>query len=757
MRPPSPALAATLRALHGEPDVHVVAPALSDQQVARILALAPGVDPVIGALGALAGKVPDLLTPGAIESPALHAAIASLIGTDAGARILPWWAEVAPAGWGASHTAALIDAVQRNRCEPWVAAALIGPSVTSATLLRHVYDIARAVRYWGQATPDHPTAWMDDVTKAERDRLLDALRTTPNNAAVCWPWLPDAIAVDIIGRIARFFLPFALDAYIAASPVTHTRHAVALFTLIRRTKRYSPATVTRLAVATGIDAAWNAIVHLLRTNPRSAIRVVTATPWNDMRADARTVILSAGDHNDVCAAIAFARGARPDPPAITQDTACAFFATVTQEVWGTLPKEIQCAWRSTLDAWNTHLAVRSLGLDPAFLARTRLDDDVIAAVRCHAGNESVMRWVLLPVAVRDLPIAAVSRIVATLPAPPDPVAFVQIASGTREMPSGLRDWITAHQTPQAHVAAVTVLHAAAQSGSTADRCTALAVAFAGRSSEEATAFLAALPDDAHTALHPPPDALVNTLAHLNRRDAFRQALDALSALPPAATHPALLALGTMGAASTLDQRRQAGTALAQALRHHGDCFLALVTTLADAPRTAILPRPRSVTHAAAVRAIAATDPLVAHHLAHALRKGEADATLDALMDAPFDALTRIWRLLPEDLQQFVLGDRDALLTNVAASGCADALTQTLRAWDTNNPRPLLALRMLIDDNEARRARGAALLAQQTDVAAAILPLLREDLRTTLAADPTIAFASADLPPPPPLAPVRRRR
>ena len=105
----------------------------------------------------------------------------------------------------------------------------------------------------------------------------------------------------------------------------------------------------------------------------------------------------------------------------------------------------------------------------------------------------------------------------------------------------------------------------------------------------------------------------------------------------------------------------------------------------------------------------------------------------------------------------MLGDRDALLTNVAASGCADALTQTLRAWDTNNPRPLLALRMLIDDNEARRARGAALLAQQTDVAAAILPLLREDLRTTLAADPTIAFASADLPPPPPLAPVRRRR
>jgi hypothetical protein len=42
MHSPSPALAATLRALRGETDVHVVAPALDDIWYVRILALAPG-------------------------------------------------------------------------------------------------------------------------------------------------------------------------------------------------------------------------------------------------------------------------------------------------------------------------------------------------------------------------------------------------------------------------------------------------------------------------------------------------------------------------------------------------------------------------------------------------------------------------------------------------------------------------------------------------------------------------------------------
>ena len=95
-------------------------------------------------------------------------------------------------------------------------------------------------------------------------------------------------------------------------------------------------------------------------------------------------------------------------------------------------------------------------------------------------------------------------------------------------------------------------------------------------------------------------------------------------------------------------------------------------------------------------------------------------------------------------------------------GPSPSLAATLRGWNADDLLPLLALRMLIDDDEARRARGAALLARRPDVAAAILPLLREDLRAVLVRDPRIAVAGADLPPPSspaptPMLPPRRRR
>jgi hypothetical protein len=138
------------------------------------------------------------------------------------------------------------------------------------------------------------------------------------------------------------------------------------------------------------------------------------------------------------------------------------------------------------------------------------------------------------------------------------------------------------------------------------------------------------------------------------------------------------------------------------------------------------------------------------------------AALDALAATPLDEMPGIWRLLPDTIRSAIPGDRDALLRDVAAPGHADALAQTLRGWNADDLLPLLALRMLIDDDEARRARGAALLARRPDVAAAILPLLREDLHMLLEHDPRIAVAGADLPPPSspaptPMLPRRRRR
>ena len=753
----TPALAATLQALYGEPDVHVVAPAFSDRRVARVLAFAPNVHPIVGALGALAGGLPGILSPAARDSSGIADAIQSLIGTSAGVDILGAWAEVAPFGWGEPYAAALIDAVWRRRCARWAAAALVGPTNDAAALLTWAEDIACAVRRWGQATPDHPTAWMENLPSAERDRLLNALRTSPDDAARYLPWLPGDYASMCAVRIDIPFLVYMFAAYAGASPIARFRHADILAALIRCAQRDHLVALTRLAVASRMDSAWARIVHLLREAPNHADQVVAAAPWNDVRADVQAAILSAAPHNDVCAAIAFARGDRTVPPTITQATARAFFAVVIPAAWDALTEKKKRMRFSRLAGASTHFAVRSPGPEPTFLAHTVPGNDVITAVRIHIHDDAAVHRTLLPVAVRALSPAAIPAITAALPLPPNPAAFVQNAGGIRNMPPALCDWITAHPTPQAHVAAMPLLHAAAQRDVPIERCNALAHAPADRNWKEPNALLAALPDDARSALRPNPDVLGRYLTTTDRLSTFRQALSALAALPPAVALPALHAIAALTQTLTSSDQRHAGACLARALRHHGNSFLTLVDALADTQRTAILPPPRSAPCVAAVRAIAAVDPLVAHRLAHALQSRTLTAVLDALTDAPFDTLTRIWRLLPKALQQSVLGDLHTLASAAATSGHADTLTQALRTWrDDGTPLPLLALRMLINDDAERRTRGAAILTQRIDVAASLLPLLREDLRTTLESAPVIAFAGADLPSPP-SASVRRRR
>ena len=196
MHSPSPALIATLRALRGETDPHIVAPALDDLWFAPILALAPNVDPIIGAPGALAGERPDLPAPDIRTSPALSAVVASLIGTDAGVTVLGEWAEVTPVGAGETHAATRIDAARRNRCVPW-AAAPIGSCDARATLLHASWEMTITLRHWGKMTPDHPTAWMDALKPKEYNRLLDALCAAPNTADFRLPCLPMLYATDI--------------------------------------------------------------------------------------------------------------------------------------------------------------------------------------------------------------------------------------------------------------------------------------------------------------------------------------------------------------------------------------------------------------------------------------------------------------------------------------------------------------------------------------------------------------------------------
>ena len=406
---------------------------------------------------------------------------------------------------------------------------------------------------------------------------------------------------------------------------------------------------------------------------------------------------------------------------------------------------------------DAHLAVRSLGPDPAFLAGDYCSNELIAAVHRHAADVSAVRRTLSPVAVHDLPIADLPAVVAALPAPPDPIAFVQIAGRRREMPPALRDWITAHPTPRSCSTAITLLHIAEQRGVPIDRCAALAAALADWSREETDALLAALPDDAHAALRPDSNALACALAHPDRRDAFRQALDARDALPLSAALPARHALDALAQTTTPSDQRHAGETLATVLRNHGSIFADIVGALNDAARSAVLPRLNDPHIESALDDLAAADPLVAHHLAHALWAGDMSAAIDALADSLLEKTLHLWHLLPDTICSAIPGDGDALLRDIAAPGRPHALARALRGWNTDDPLPLLALHMLVDDDENRRARGAAILAQQPDMAASLLPLLRDDVRVWLETDPRIAVACADIPPPRPSAPVRRRR
>jgi len=113
------------------------------------------------------------------------------------------------------------------------------------------------------------------------------------------------------------------------------------------------------------------------------------------------------------------------------------------------------------------------------------------------------------------------------------------------------------------------MHAAVQCGGSIKRRRAPAHAPAGWSWEETNALLAALPDDVCAALRSDPNALACALAHPDRRDAFRQTLGSLAALPPSVAIPALHTLDTRMQATTPSDRRYAGEGLAQALRAHG--------------------------------------------------------------------------------------------------------------------------------------------------------------------------------------------
>jgi len=151
--------------------------------------------------------------------------------------------------------------------------------------------------------------------------------------------------------------------------------ADALAALIRSAGQNYLAALTRLTVATGMNNAWNAVLYPPTPMP-------CAPPLRSLAAHA------------------------PIPSAMLEEMQCMV---------------------------NAHLVVRSLTPDPAFLACAERNAALVTATFRHVRDKRALRQMLLPVTVHNLSIAARPIVAATLPIPPDPAAFVQIASGAREM------------------------------------------------------------------------------------------------------------------------------------------------------------------------------------------------------------------------------------------------------------------------------------------------------------------------------------
>ena len=422
----SAAIAAAVRAMHGESDLVALMPALADDGLARVIACAPGVHPFVGAVAALCGGLPSLLDQTTAADPAFHDALARLIGTPAGRAALRAWAEVAPAGWGHAHMETLIAAVHANMVDASVAAALIGACDASAGLLHASRDVAFAIRCWGRSAPAAPTAWADALSAAERKRLTDTALRAPSSAACCLPWLPPGMVTQT--RLDDASIGAALDAFAAASSAARTQHAAVIQRLAARTPPADLDTLTRLACAMGSKKVWRRVQMLMiKGSLDDSWRVVAAASWDDLPKDVRIAILKRADRSDVCAAIAAARG-KKGVRRITCESAAAFFATLDTAVWDAMDAAAQQRWLHALWRTDVHLAVRSLGLRPAILARALIADDLVRAAQRHARDERTLRWALLPVALRDRSPGDAHALIAALPTmPPDPGAFFCIA------------------------------------------------------------------------------------------------------------------------------------------------------------------------------------------------------------------------------------------------------------------------------------------------------------------------------------------
>jgi len=738
---PSLALSAAIRVLRGELDLDAARPALGDVRLARIIALAPDVHAVVRAVAALCGGCPSLLDPAMIDDPALHDALVRLIGSREGTNALWTWAQIAPAGWGESHAAAILAAVRNGTCAYAAAAALIGPCDQAAALVITPGDIAFAIRRWGCRITHDPTWWIGRLSASAWRATHAALHRDVRDVARCLPWLPRD--EEITRLLAPSSCAYVMQAFAAASDPARRTWADAIGAVVRAAPEDAIGDLARLAAATSRSDAWDAVLRLIATSPDAARHVVMATPWDVLPDDVQRVMVTHATQSAACAAIAHARGSAPPPP--TTDECCAFFAALDPDVWATLDAPMRRAWCMALSergGRNAWLAVRSLGPRPDLLALANVvDDEIVAAVRGHEHEESSLRDALFPLALRDLFLSDAYDVMAALPrVPRDPTAFVMIAGGVDARACPRRA-----ATPADLAACVTVQRVASGASTIDDRCDALTEALRQRTWDDVHALMDALPDSVRMQVLPDRDALSGALSRPRRRAALCRALDDLAALPPESSLVARYALSSLAATDDPYERRLWGYEIARALHAHGRLFASLFDAL-DAPfRAAILPPPAGAALATALRRGTGVDPPSVVRLAHALHMQSWKEVVRALLMAPSEAdACALIMALPRSLRAAWADVAADWASSLAAVEQRDAVRRLCCTVAASDPVALLALMALASDDPDDHAHGMHMLSRRIGTARVVLPLLRQDVRRDVCMCDALHLAIADM-------------
>jgi len=696
-------------------DVHAIHEVLSLPQAGKVVALTPTVSPDLQTLAALSRSWVRLVDRNDLESPSLQSMVRRIVATDLGRTIMDSLATVAPTGWRGLEGIDLVTGARTGAWSAASAAALLGP-VDAVVALLQPQEAAFAVQRWGQTFGE--SSWVEQTSPHVYNEVIRLLSCNPQAYAASLPWLPEKNrTVDSVPDEA---LDTALLAYAYADARIRQKHADTIARLVQRTHAKHLSALAFLAKTTQDDAIWRRIDELIRSPDADGGALFRLLPWRDMPQSVEDAVLRIDEDR-----------ARSSPADIR-----------TLDVLVNVPRSMifdPDSWDQT-DSAQRHeqlrklppslfpLAVRFLGPRADVLAYApSVSNDLIDAASPHVHHRmDVLRWTLMPIAIRDLTPDDAYAVIAALPQmPPDPVAFLRTASkvpwSETTMP-GDADAIRS----AAHLAAAVTMNNVPFSISLGIHscCETLRVALEGLEPSDVSRMIGMLDPFARNRLYPDITALAMRMASPARHETLIHALHKVLALPADRALPSLLVCSE-GAYRTSN----GSETLASILRDHGETFLALYDALDDKDRSHLLPIPSDDPSAVtSMRALARIDPLVAYHLARERTMTEMFFTRCAILTSSPGSAADLVAALPDPLRTSMLEDALQRLIDVAAAGHEMNLLKAVDAVMRSDPVVALAVAALASEDPEECDAGRSALMQRPDVLSRVLPFMDDAMR-----------------------------